>query len=86
MNPTENRARVGRAAETRRARERHDAGEARDIPVILKPGDWQGAPFGRLPALPRDGKPVTTWRNRDAAHVDVARGIRQAVEGLRNPR
>jgi len=72
--------------EMRRALERHDAGEARVIPVILRAVDWQGAPFGKLQALPKDGKPVTTWSNRDAAYVDIARGIRQAVEGLRNPR
>ncbi|WP_438044913.1 TIR domain-containing protein [Sorangium sp. So ce128] len=69
--------------EMRRALERHDAGRARVIPVILRETDWRGAPFARLQALPRDGRPVTSWRNRDAAWTDVALGIRRAVEALR---
>ena len=33
-------------------------------------------------ALPKDGKPITTWANRDEAFLDVARGIRRVVEEL----
>lgn len=44
--------------EMNRAMERHERGEARVIPVILRPCDWHGAPFGRLLAVPPDGKPV----------------------------
>ena len=48
--------------EMTRALERHDQGEARVIPVILRRSmDWQGAPFGKLQSLPTDGKPVTSW-------------------------
>jgi hypothetical protein len=68
--------------EMRRAMERHEAGEARVIPVILRPCDWHTAVFGRLQALPKDGKPVTKWQNRDEAFTDVARGIRAAVSDL----
>jgi hypothetical protein len=40
--------------------ERHEAGTARVIPVILRPvHGWQLAVFGKLQALPKDGKPVT---------------------------
>lgn len=46
--------------EMRRALERHDAGEARVIPVIVRAVDWTGAPFDRLKILPRDAKPVST--------------------------
>jgi hypothetical protein len=68
--------------EMKRALERHDAGEARVIPIILRPVDWHAAPFGKLQALPRDGKPVTMWPNPDEAFLDVALGIRRAVAGL----
>ena len=34
--------------EMNRAMERHERGEVRTIPVILRPCDWQGAPFGKL--------------------------------------
>src|SRR5271157_4568874 len=66
-----------------RALERHDQGEARVIPVLLRKVDgWQGAPFGKIQSLPTDGKPVTSWNDRDEAFADVARGIRQAVSQL----
>ena len=68
--------------EVKRAMERHDAGEARVIPVILRPVDWKGAPFGKLQALPRDARPVTEWPNRDQAFLDIAQGIRAAAEEL----
>ncbi len=66
--------------EMQRAMERHDAGEARVIPVILRHCDWHVAPFGKLMAAPRDGKPVTSWPDRDEALADVAKQIRKAVE------
>ena len=73
--------------DTKRAIERHDRGEAGVIPVILRPCDWHGAPFGKIQALPRDGKAVTSWDNRDEAFTDVALGIRRAVEAITaNPR
>jgi hypothetical protein len=68
--------------EMTRALQRHDAGEARVIPVILREVDWRGAPFAKLKALRKDGKPVTSWSKRDKALADVARGIREAVEAL----
>jgi hypothetical protein len=68
------------------AMERHEDGEARVIPVILRPVDWEGAPFGKLEALPTDAKPVTIWPNQDEAFLDIAQGIRAAVEELAAPR
>ena len=68
--------------ETKRAVERHNGGEAKVIPIILRPCDWQGAPFGQLQELPRDGKAITSWSNRDEAFTNVALGIRQAVEAM----
>jgi hypothetical protein len=65
--------------EVRHAMERHEAGACTVIPVILRPCDWHGAPFGRLLALPRDGRPVSTWNNIDEAFLDIANGIKAAV-------
>ena len=55
------------------AMERHEAGDARVIPVILRACDWQSAPFGKLQALPKDAKPVTSWGNQDEAFTDIAK-------------
>jgi hypothetical protein len=70
-------------AEMARAIERHDRGEALVIPVILRACRWTKAPFGRLQALPKDGKPVTSWSNLDEAFENVAEGIETAVEAQR---
>src|SRR2546427_4032486 len=58
--------------EMTKALQRHDAGEAVVIPVILRPCDWHEAPFGRLKALPKDGKAATKWTDLDDAFLDIA--------------
>jgi hypothetical protein len=68
--------------EMKNALDRHAVGEALVIPVILRPVDWHATPFGKLQALPKDGKPVTTFENLDIALQQVAQGIRRAIEGL----
>jgi hypothetical protein len=68
--------------EMMRALERRETREARVIPIILRPVDWHSAPFGKLKALPKDGKAITMWANRDEAFLDVAKGIRKIVEDL----
>jgi hypothetical protein len=68
--------------EVKRALERHKERTALVIPVILSPALWEGAPFGRLQALPTDGKPVTTWTNRNKAFEDITRGLKRALEGF----
>ena len=68
--------------EVKRAMERHEAGEARVIPVILRPCLWKRAPFGKLQALPKDAEPVARWDDTDEAFLSVAQGIAAAVEEL----
>lgn len=68
--------------EMKRAIERHEQKDATVIPVILRPVYWQGAPFGRLQALPTDAIPVTDpiWHNMDRALFNVSEGVREVVE------
>jgi hypothetical protein len=73
---------IGRV-ELSMALERHRRGEAVVIPVILKPADWQSAGLAGLQALPKGGKAVTSWSDRDAAYLDIAQGVRRAVEAWR---
>lgn len=61
---------------------RHEAGQARVIPIILGQCDWQSAPFAKLQALPKGAKPIVSWAKRDAGWTDVVRGIRAAVKEL----
>ena len=62
--------------EMTRAIERHERREARVIPIIARPCDWHSSPIGKLQALPRDGKPLTTAPNLDEAILEVVTGIR----------
>ncbi len=70
-----------------RAIERHDSASATVVPVILRPvDDWMnvrlrnGSTLGKLQALPKDAKPVTSFRDRDAGWSSVVAGIRKVVE------
>ena len=66
--------------EMQRAMARHNNSEAVVIPIILRPTDWQNTPFSKLQFLPKDGEPVTQWRDRDAAWLNVETGIKQVAE------
>ena len=61
---------------------RHDAGSAIVIPVILRPCDWHATSFGKLQVVPQDGKPVTSFADRDQAMLEVTRAVRTAAERL----
>jgi hypothetical protein len=66
--------------EMARAMERHDAGEARVVPIFVRHCDWRDAPFARLQGLPRDAVPVTRWSDPDEAWTNVAVGLRAVIE------
>jgi hypothetical protein len=66
--------------EMKRAMERHQAGTAVVIPVIVRTCDWHTAPFGKLLAVPKDGKAIDLWANFDEAYTDVTKQIRAIVE------
>jgi formylglycine-generating enzyme required for sulfatase activity len=68
--------------EVERAIERHKAGTACVIPVLLRPTDIEGLELFKLMGYPKGLKPVTQWSDRDEAFVDVVKGIRQAVNKL----
>jgi hypothetical protein len=61
---------------------RHRTGETRVIPILLRPTDWKVAPFGRLAPLPTNGRPLTTWTNRDLAYLDIVEAIRETMKDL----
>ncbi len=68
--------------EMQRALERHQAGAVRVIPIILRPVYWQRAPFGKMQALPTNGKPVTVWPDREEVWLDVVQALSRVVEEL----
>ncbi|WP_448266002.1 SUMF1/EgtB/PvdO family nonheme iron enzyme [Nostoc sp. DSM 114159] len=68
--------------EVTKAIQRHEAGEACVIPIILRNVSWQDAPFAKLQALPKNTQPIKSWSNQDDAFANVAQGIKFAAEQL----
>ena len=67
--------------EMQRALQRHERGEARVIPIILRRVDWQDL-LGKLQALPTDARPIKSWPDIDEALYDVTEGIRKVIEEI----
>lgn len=66
--------------EMKRALERHEKNEARVIPIILRYVYWADAPFSKLQALPKNGKPVKSFSDQDEAYFEIATGIQKVVK------
>jgi hypothetical protein len=71
--------------EMTRALERHEAKAARAISIICRPCDFHKLPFAKFMLLPTDAKAVSLWTDRDAAWVDVVKGIRGALAAQATP-
>lgn len=63
-----------------RALGRHQKGEARVIPILLRAGDYADAPFAGLQLLPRNGTAIMSWANQEEGWADVAKGIRESLQ------
>lgn len=68
--------------EMHRALERHQEGSCWVIPILMRPTNFEGAPFSHLQLLPKDAKPITSWSNRDKAFESVATEINRIVKDL----
>jgi len=65
------------------ALEMHSSGTATLIPTVLRPSDWHDEAFGKLLALPKNGKPVTKWGDQDEAFLDIVQGVKNVTAKLR---
>jgi len=68
--------------EVKHALTRHEKGEARVIPVILRTCDWHDLPFGGLLATPSDGHPVTKFTHLDDGFYQVAQTVKAILDEL----
>lgn len=68
--------------EMRAAMERQREGSARILSVILRPCDWQSAPFAKDLVAPKDGRPVTKWPTYDDAFLDVVNQLKIALNQM----
>jgi len=56
-------------------------GKLQLVPVLVTPTRWRTTILGRLPPLPANGIPVSTWGDPDAAWSEVLQGIARALPG-----
>jgi len=68
--------------EMKKALAKHTVEDTHVVPILLRPVHWQKTPLGELQILPTQGKPITKWRNRDKAFLEVAQGIRKIIEAV----
>jgi TIR domain len=68
--------------EMQKALELHNLGKTTILPIILRPALWQETEIGSIQALPKDGKPISTFPDLDQAFIDVATGIKKVAERL----
>ena len=66
--------------EIREAIARHEAGECRVIPVILRPCAWEKTLLGKLPPLPSRARPVTSYPNQSEAFTFTPAGAPSTVQ------
>jgi len=73
--------------ELERAIERKTAGEAELIAYVLKDSGWREVPrLADFQILPKEGKPLVDWKDKDKYWRAVADGIQAAVKKLRDRR
>ncbi len=62
---------------------RHNRGEARVIPIIVRPCQWGRAPFAKLQLLPKKDQkvlPVVLLPHEEEAYDHIAAALRAIVE------
>jgi tetratricopeptide (TPR) repeat protein len=72
-----------------RVLERHACREVCLIPILLRPANLAGTPYGRLKALPANGVPISVkrvWHNRDIAFNEIAISLRKIIEDITSTR
>lgn len=68
------------------ALDRHRKGSARVVPMIVRPCAWRTTPLAELQALPKDGKPVTSWSDRDEAFTYAAEALWDMAHSIEQQR
>ncbi|HEY0754214.1 MAG TPA: TIR domain-containing protein [Ktedonobacteraceae bacterium] len=68
--------------EMRQALALHKKGQARVVPILLRPVVWQEMLLADVQLLPFEGKPISRWENRDEAWQQVAASIGKVISEL----
>ena len=63
---------------------RDQGGKVELVPVILRPCEWHESILGKFQGLPKDGKAVSTWEDRDEAYLNIVKGIRALLKSFQS--
>ena len=62
---------------------RHESGEAKIIPIKIRPCSWEDTPFSKLQGLPRKDKVISTAPDHDTVWLEVLAEIKQEISHWR---
>lgn len=71
-----------RDIEMENAIKRAKAQQCHIVPVIVRPCMWKETPIKEFLALPKEGKPINKYKEKDDAYLEVASGIKKIVEDI----
>nr|NQU93487.1 TIR domain-containing protein [Bacteroidota bacterium] len=67
--------------EMKEALDRHERGEARMIPVIIRPCLWESSSLARFNIIPEKGKPLSSYNDEDEGWKIITKEIEKVIEG-----
>lgn len=68
--------------EMKKAIERANNDECRVIPIIVRPCLWKETPIKDILALPKDGKPISKYEDRDEAYLEIVSAVNNMINLL----
>ncbi len=61
--------------------------DKRVVPIIIKPSAWmEKSIYKHLAALPTNGKPVSTFGDREEAYLDITNALTELANDIRDER
>jgi nucleoside phosphorylase len=66
----------------KRAFELQKEGRARIIPILLRSTVLHGTSLSDVVVLPRNGVPISEWKNKDSAYTEISTEIRKIVQEM----
>jgi TIR domain len=69
--------------EFRSTQEKHEKGEVRIIPIILKHCNWEDTPIAKFYVLPRDEQPISRFSDPSEAYLEIALTVRELAQKTR---
>jgi hypothetical protein len=65
--------------EVQKTLERQEKNDVTAIPIILSPCAWMQTPIAQFQALPRKGRPITDFPDRNTALLEVVNGVYKVI-------